>query len=239
MYVANCALNLGSGSAVAGDVIEPAGANFGPWVSLGKITQLSDLAVANILRAAMPGSCEIGVDGAAIEGSNIHPDLIAWEDEDVPLGELVSGAFERSGLSPIAWNALPGATRETLIWAEFQLSGELTPALEASDTLAGPAPDEPPEGPHFTFDPAVHGLKYRGTVAGYWIVDSEDGALDIDANLLNVDKETYGRLKIAAKAGKIAYVGAAEPVEGGAGGDAYTEHHEAHRASTGGEGAVA
>jgi hypothetical protein len=238
MYVANCALNLGIGPVIAGDVIDAAGANFGPWVSLGKITQLSDRAIGNIVRAAMPAAGELA-DDELIEGSDLHPALIAWEDGDVPLGELVCDAFERSGLSPIAWNSLPGATRETLIWAEFQLSGGPTPALEAADSIAGPAPDEAPEGPHFTFDPAVHRLKYRGKVGGYWIVDNVEGALDHDANLLTVDKETYGRLKIAAKAGKIAYVSVAEPVEGNSGGVAHTEHDAAQAASTGGEGAHA
>ena len=237
MYVANCALNLGSGPVIDGDVINPAGANFGPWVSLGKITQLSDRAVANILRAAMPAM--IGANGEMIEGSDLHPSLIEGHDDEITLSELAREAFDRSGLSPAAWNALPTGARDTLIWAEFQLSGEATPALEASESIAGPAPDDPPEGPHFTFDPAVHGLKYRGTVAGYWILGPDHQSLDLDANMLNVDKETYGRLKIAAKAGKLAYVATAEPDEGGGGGDAYTEHDEVHRASTGGEGAVA
>jgi hypothetical protein len=233
MYIANCGLNLGSGPVVEGDVIEAAGANFGPWVGLGKITQLSDRAVANILRAAMPGLCEIG-EGFTIKGSDLHPALIAWEDEDVPLTEMVGGAFGRSGLSPVAWNALPSATRDTLIWAEFQLSGEPTPALEAADSVEGPAPDAPPLGEYFTFDPALHGLKYRGKVGGHWITGH-----DRSVNILKVEKETYGRLKVAEKAGKVAYVVAADIVEGNAGGDTHTKHDGAYTASTGGEAAHA
>jgi hypothetical protein len=233
MYLANCALNLGIGPVIAGDVIDAAGANFGPWVSLGKITQLSDRAVENVLRAAMPGLCEIG-EGFTIKGSDLHPALIAWEDEDVPLSEMVGGAFGRSGLSPVAWNALPSATRDTLIWAEFQLSGEPTPALEAADSVEGPAPDAPPEGEHFTFDPALHGLKYRGKVGGYWITGH-----DRTVNILEVEKETYGRLKDAEKAGKVAYVLAADIVEGEAGAGAPARDEGAYAASTGGEAAHA
>lgn len=233
MYLANCSLNLGSGPVVEGDVIEAAGANFGPWVSLGKITELSDRAVANILRAAMPGEGVIG-DEETIEGSDIQPSLIEWDTgEGLPLGDLVCAAFERSGLSVAAWNALPGATTETLIWAEFQLADGPVPKLLAFDTGDSPVPDEPPEGEHFVFDPAIHWLKYRGSVAGYWVTDL-DGE-----NVQRVTKEVYGRLKVAGEKNKVAYVAAAEAFEGDAGTVAPTEDEGAQAAGTGGEGAQA
>jgi hypothetical protein len=137
-------------------------------------------------------------------GSDIQPAVIDADQGHYSLGDLVSTAFRNSGLSLVAWNALPDPARETLIWAESVLDGEGVPKLAPYDDGFAPAgPGDPPEGPHMLFEPGRHSLKYRGVVAGYWIVEG-------GKNVAQIDKAEYKRLKICAKEGTSAYVGLTE-----------------------------
>ncbi len=201
MLIALKPLTVGRVALAEGDVIlDFAGRCWGRLMSTSAVVKLSPNAINSVLMEAMPFDETAEHEGGVLIGSNIQPAEINADPGHYSLGDLVSTAFRNSELSLIAWNALPASARETLIWAESVLDGDDIPALAAYDDEAAPAgPGDPPEGPHILFDPERHSLKYRGAVVGYWIVDG-------DANVAQISKAEYGRLKICHKAGMSAYV---------------------------------
>jgi hypothetical protein len=202
MLLAQRILTVGRGDVAEGDVIKDhLGRSWGPLLSTAAVVELSDNAINSVLREAMPFDEAANPEGGVLRGSDIQPAMVNTDPGHYSLGDLVSTAFQSSGLSLIAWNALPDSTRETLIWAESVLDGDDIPILAAYDADAAPAgPGDPPEGPHMLFDPKRHFLKYRGAVVGYWIVEGDD------ANVAQIDKAEYQRLKVCEKSGASAYV---------------------------------
>lgn len=196
MYVSLATLTIGKKQVPPGTVLDPDPArNFRSLLDSRRVIEVPDKAIKAILRRCLAASH--GRTGQIL-GSDIQPNVIDIDGEPVALGELVRKAFERSGLSAIGWNALPGPAREMLLWAEAALWGEELDEMPASDRAqrddepVGPAPD----GPSLLFDPAEHGLKYQGSVVGHTIV-SGSGAV-----VARVSKETYGALKKAAQKGR-------------------------------------
>ncbi len=183
------------------------GRSWRPIISTAPVVELSRNAINSVLNAAMPIDDAADPESGVLKGSDVQPAVIDSDPGHYSLGDLVSTAFRNSGLSLIAWNALPASARETLIWAESVLNGDDIPILAAYDDEAAPAgPGDPPEGPHILFEPERHSLKYRGSVVGYWIVEG-------DANVAQIDRAEYQRLKRFAQDGMMAYV---ELIEGDA-----------------------
>ena len=184
-----------------GDVIrEHVGRSWGPLISTAAVVKLSSNAINSVLMEAMPFDETAEHEPGVLIGSDIQPAVIDADPAPYSIGALVSTAFKNSGLSLVAWNALPDSARETLIWAESVLDGDDIPTLSAHDAEDAPAgPGDPPEGPHMLFDPERHSLKYRGSVVGYWIVEG-------DANVARIDRAEYQRLKVCDKSGMSAYV---------------------------------
>ncbi len=201
MLLAQRALIVGNDMLAEGDVIrEHVGRSWRPLMSTAAVIEISGNAINSVLREAMPFDEAANPEGGVLIGSDIQPAAIDMEPGHCSLGDLVSTAFRNSGLSVVAWNAIPSPARETLIWAESVLDGDDIPTLAAYDDEAAPAgPGDPPEGPHMLFDPERHSLKYRGSVVGYWIVEGE-------ANVAQIDKTEYQRLKVCDRAGLSAYV---------------------------------
>ncbi len=207
MLLAQRRLQVGNLELAEGDIIrEFAGRSWGPLMSTAAVVRLSPNAVNSVLTAAMPVDDSADPEPGVLVGSDIQPAMIDAASGHYSIGDLVSKAFRNSGLSLIAWNALPVGARETLIWAGSVLDGEGIPKLESYDDGQSPAgPGDPPDGPHMLFDPERHSLKYRGSVAGYWIVDDEGG------NVAQINKADFQWLKGFAKDGASAYVRLAEP----------------------------
>ncbi len=201
MLIAQRALTVGLGELAEGDVIKDhVGRSWGPLMSTAAVVKLSDNAINSVLVEAMPFDEAAVPEGGVLNGSDIQPAVIDADPGHYFIENLVSTAFQNSGLSVVAWNALPAPARETLIWAESVLDGNDVPTLAAYDAEVAPAgPGDPPEGPHMLFDPARHSLKYRGSVVGYWIVEGGE-------NVAQIDKAEYQRLKVCDKAGMSAYV---------------------------------
>ncbi len=201
MLLAQRPMTVGRVLLAEGDLIkEFDGRSWRPLLSTAAVVKLSSNSINSVLNAAMPLDDSADPESGVLKGSDIQPPAISSGPGHYFLADLVTTAFRNSGLSLVAWNALPDPARETLIWAESVLDGSGVPKLESYDQEVAPAgPGDPPEGPHMLFEPGRHSLKYRGSVVGYWIVEG-------DGNVAQIDKADYQRLKDCAREGSSAYV---------------------------------
>lgn len=61
-------------------------------------------------------------------GSSVQPSIIVLANgSEIQLGELVSAAFEASGLTGVAWNDLPEADREQRLVDQLQILNQPAP----------------------------------------------------------------------------------------------------------------